>query len=64
MNWYRRYNGTFRDEKLGYAAREIGEPRAVVLAVWDVLLELASESSERGRVAGFRGRAAGFTVRR
>ena len=46
--WYRRYAGTASDVRLQEAAMVAACSRALVIAVWDCLLESACEAGEGG----------------
>jgi hypothetical protein len=48
MDWYRRYNGTWKDPKFKLAAVMAGAARCETLSVWDAILEESSESEARG----------------
>lgn len=52
MEWYRRYHGTCRDQKLEMVARAAGVPRPFAIAAWDGVLEYASAHEDRGSIAG------------
>jgi hypothetical protein len=52
MDWYRRYHGTCRDEKLELAANEADLPRPYAIAGWDGILEFASQHDARGSIEG------------
>jgi hypothetical protein len=52
-SWFRWYHGCVSDPKLGVVARKCGQPKYLVIAVWAALLEMASQATERGDVAGF-----------
>ncbi len=49
--WYRAYEGTVTDPKLGEAAMIAGTSRSVAIAAWHALLESACGTGERGRFA-------------
>jgi hypothetical protein len=55
--WFRWWEGTGTDPKFGVVAKKSGQPVAVVLAVWALLLENASETQcnakQRGEISGF-----------
>lgn len=53
MNWFRWYSGAATDPKFQVVARRVGQSVASVVAVWAMLLERASTSSDRGAVDGF-----------
>lgn len=53
MEWLRWHHGTCTDPKWRVIARKSGQPIPVVLAVWAMMLESASQSSERGRLSGW-----------
>lgn len=53
MNWFRWYHGTVNDPKLLVVARLSGEPKAIVLAVWQTILECASQNDDRGSLDGY-----------
>lgn len=59
MEWLRWYAGTVTDPKWRVVAAESGQPVALVLAVWAVMLERASASAERGSIAGWSDRVVG-----
>lgn len=48
MPWFRMYSEVLDDRKLVYAARDVGESRALVLGIWTGLLCLASQAPTRG----------------
>lgn len=52
MDWYRRYRGTCRDEKLEMAAKKADLPRPYAIAAWDAVLEFACGHEDRGRIDG------------
>lgn|GEM_PF-2773212 len=47
--WYRAYEGTVTDPKLGEAALIAGASKSVAIAAWHCLLENASSTGESGR---------------
>lgn len=47
--WYRAYEGTVTDPKLGEAAMIAGTSRSVAIAAWHALLESACETRDAGR---------------
>jgi hypothetical protein len=55
--WFRWWEGTGTDPKFGVVAKKSGQSVAVVLAVWALLLENASETQcnakQRGEISGF-----------
>lgn len=53
MNWFRWYHGTTTDPKLALVAHLSGQPMHLVIAVWAMLLETASQSKPRGSVESF-----------
>ena len=53
MEWFRVYHGMVSDDKWSLIARKSGQPRAFVVAVWAMLLEIASQDEERGNVEAF-----------
>lgn len=53
MNWVRWYHGTATDPKWRLVARKSGQRLTDVIAVWAMVLEAASEASERGTLEGF-----------
>lgn len=53
MAWFRWYENATNDPKFMVAARRSGQSVAFVIAVWAMLLERASESSDRGSIDGF-----------
>lgn len=53
MDWFRWYSGAATDPKFQVVARRVGQSVASVVAVWAMLLERASTSSDRGAVDGF-----------
>ncbi len=53
MEWFRVYHGMVSDDKWSLIARKSGQPRAFVVAVWAMLLEIASQDEERGSVEAF-----------
>ena len=48
--WFRLYGDILSDRKLTRISKIIGQPRALLLGVWTVMLALANESPERGRL--------------
>ncbi len=63
MTWFRWYAGTATDPKFMVVARLAGQNVAAVVAVWAMLLERASDVSERDETqcnAGKRGFVSGF----
>jgi len=50
MDWFRFYSETIRDPKIRRVARKTKQPAAQVIGVWSVLLSIASESPERGKL--------------
>lgn len=46
MQWFRWYHQTSADPKFGSIARKLGVPKHLVLAVWQVVLESASENDQ------------------
>jgi DnaD/phage-associated family protein len=50
LPWFRFYSEALNDRKMARAVRISGQPKAVVLGVWLVLLCLANDSPERGRL--------------
>lgn len=50
MEWFRFYSEALHDRKLGRVCRISGQDKARVLGAWTVILCLASESPERGRL--------------
>lgn len=50
-DWFRTWHGAPRDTKLALAAKKAGVPRAVAVAVWWYVLDLASQDEDRGSVA-------------
>ena len=53
MDWVRWYHGTAADPKWRLVARKSGQRLTDVIAVWAMVLEAASEASERGTLEGF-----------
>lgn len=53
MEWFRVYHGMVSDDKWSLISRKSGQPRAFVVAVWSMLLEIASQDEERGNVEAF-----------
>ena len=47
-SWFRKYNDTPDDEKIELVAMKSGQPWAVVYALWDVMLCMASKSDAGG----------------
>jgi hypothetical protein len=62
MEWLRWYQGTATDPKWRVVAIESGQPVAVVLAVWAMMLERAAQSDERGTIDGWSDRVAGAAL--
>lgn len=52
MDWVRWYHGTAADPKWRVVARRSGQRLTDVIAVWAMVLEAASEASERGTLEG------------
>jgi len=53
MEWFRFYVGTTTDPKFRVVAKKAGSRLGDVLSVWQMILERACASAERGRVDGF-----------
>lgn len=53
MDWFRWHHGTATDPKWRVIARKSGQPIPAVLAVWAMVLESASQSTERGELSGW-----------
>jgi len=53
MNWFRWYHGTTTDPKLALIAHVSGQPMHLVIAVWAMLLETASQANPRGSILSF-----------
>lgn len=53
MEWLRWYHGACSDDKWPLIARKANVPQAFVVAVWAMLLEVASQDEERGSVEEF-----------
>lgn len=63
MDWLRWYTGTVTDPKWRLVAVESGQPVAVVLAVWAMMLERAGRDGEgRGTITGWNDRVAGAAI--
>jgi hypothetical protein len=64
ITWYKRFHGTAFDPKFKAVAIEAGSTRCNALAVWDALLELSSDSDDRGTIFGLDARviAAGLDL--
>lgn len=52
-SWFRWYHGAVSDDKWKLIARKSKQPQAFIVAVWALLLEIASQANERGSVADF-----------
>ncbi len=50
MPWFRFYSEALKDRKIQRACRMAQQPKAVVLGVWTILLCLANDSPERGKL--------------
>lgn len=48
--WLRLYSEILNDRKLKRICLKTGQPKAIVIGVWVIILALASESPERGRL--------------
>lgn len=53
MDWFRSYVGTTTDPKFRVVAKKSGARLGDVLSIWQMVLERACASAERGRVDGF-----------
>ena len=53
MDWFRWHHGTATDPKWRVIARKSGQPIHAVLSVWAMVLESASQSSDRGALSGW-----------
>lgn len=53
MEWFRFYVGTSTDPKFRVVSKKSGARLGDVLAVWQMILERACGSDERGRIDGF-----------
>jgi hypothetical protein len=62
MNWLKWHYGTVTDPKFGIIARKVGQPRAIVIAVWAALLETACNGVTRGNVTSFNPEEIGFAL--
>lgn len=64
ITWYKRFHGTAFDPKFKAVAIEAGSTRCNALAVWDAVLEMSSDSGQRGTVLGLDARviAAGLDL--
>jgi hypothetical protein len=62
MNWLKWHVGTVTDPKFGIIARKVNQPRAVVIAVWAMLLETACNGEKRGDVTSFNPEEIGFAL--
>lgn len=58
MDWLRWHHGTSTDPKWRVIAAESAQPLTAVLAVWGLMLETASQTEDRGTLAGWRDRVA------
>jgi len=50
MDWFRFYSEAISDKKLRRIARTTNQAPATVIGIWTILLSIASESPERGRL--------------
>lgn len=50
MDWFRFYSEAANDKKLRRVARLTGQAPATVLGIWTIMLSIASESPERGKL--------------
>lgn len=50
IEWFRWYHGSVTDPKFGVVAKKSGSRVSDVIAVWAVILELASSKSDRGNI--------------
>jgi DnaD/phage-associated family protein len=50
LPWFRFYSEALSDRKVARAVRISGQPKAVVMGVWLILLCLANDSPERGKL--------------
>ena len=48
LPWFRLYSEALSDRKLGYIARDVGQPKYAIIGAWACILCLANESPERG----------------
>lgn len=62
MHWFRWYHGTANDSKLRRIATHADTSVANVVAVWAMLLESASENSERGMIGSWDADDVAFTL--
>jgi hypothetical protein len=53
MDWFRWHHGTVSDPKWRVIARRAGQPVIAVVSVFACMLERASQSDERGTIAGW-----------
>lgn len=53
MEWLRWYHGACSDDKWPLIAKKAGVPQAFVVAVWAMLLEVASQDEDRGSIEEF-----------
>lgn len=57
-SWFRWYHGAVSDDKWKLIARKSRQPQAFIVAVWALLLEIASQAKDRGSVEDFDGETA------
>lgn len=50
MQWFRFYTEAISDKKLKRIARDMNEPMANVIGIWTIVLSMASDSPERGKL--------------
>lgn len=53
MEWLRWYHGACSDDKWPLIAKKANVPQAFVVAVWAMLLEVASQDEDRGSIEEF-----------
>lgn len=62
IDWFRWHHGSVNDPKFGLVARKAGARLGDVLAVWALVLEQASASTERGQFSEIDGEATDFLL--
>ena len=50
LPWFRFYSEALSDRKIAWICRKTKQPKATILGVWTILLSLASESPDRGKL--------------
>ena len=62
IDWFRWHHGSVNDPKFGLVAKKAGVRRGDVIAVWALVLELASANTERGAIGDIDHEATDFLL--